>query len=76
MEEPEEHYPERLGDALKPIEGQRKEGGDEGGFVQGELFAVRRDPLIFACDESQRRIEELGRDLADAEPAPKARKRK
>jgi hypothetical protein len=67
MEEPEEHYPERLGDALKPIEGQRKEGTDEPPVILRQLDIFGPDPECF---------EALLRDPANAEPAPKAKERK
>jgi hypothetical protein len=68
MEEPEEHYPERLGDALKPIEGQRTEGTDEPPKILRQLDIFGPDP--------EWHFEALLRDPADAEPAPKAKERK
>jgi hypothetical protein len=70
MEEPEEHYPERLGDALKPIEGQRKEGTDEPPAILRQLDIFGTDP------EWLWHFEAPFRDPADAEPAPEAKERK
>jgi len=65
----EEHYPERLGDALKPIEGQRTEGTDE-------PPKIHRQIEMWDGDDLRLYSEVLFRDPADAEPAPKAKERK
>ena len=70
MEEPEEHYPERLGDALKPIEGQRTEGTDEPPAPEGAPLVVVGTIEIWDGDP----IQLWG--PANAEPDPKAKERK